>query len=190
MGAQFRSHFVFKLLTTFDREVDLEWHYMEAHHGKGPMDSVGGTIKNQVFQEVKSGILTVSTPKEFSDAAQQLVPCITSVYLPLSKILEEPDDINEAPKIPETLQIHKIKRGYNLQGVSLMEFFKLSNEELLCHTHYYDKPTDPDLCSHRESNVDENTRGYCFRKWGENKKEEWLQCPNCTYWFHQTRFHI
>ena len=73
---------------------------MEAHHGKGPMDDVGGTIKNQVFQEVKSGRLTVSTPKEISDAAQKLVPSITSVYLPLSKILEESDDINEAPKTP------------------------------------------------------------------------------------------
>lgn len=77
MGAQFRSHFVFKFLTTLDREVDLEWHYMEAHHGKGSMDGVGGTIKNQVFQEVKTGRLSVSTTKEFPDATQKLVPSIT-----------------------------------------------------------------------------------------------------------------
>ena len=188
MGEQFRSHFVFKLLTTFDREVDLEWHYTEAHHGKGPMDGVGGIIKNQVFQEVKSGRLTVSTPKEFSDATQKLVPSITSVYLPLSKILEEPDDINEAPKIPETLQIHKVKRSCNLQGIPLIEFFKLSNEELPYHTHYYGKPTDLDLCGHRESNVNENKCGYCLTKWGENEKEEWLQCPISTCWFHVSIF--
>ena len=41
MSAQFRSRFVFKLLTAFDITIDLEWHYMEAHHGKGPMDGVG-----------------------------------------------------------------------------------------------------------------------------------------------------
>ena len=46
---------------------------MEAHHGKGPMDCVGGTKKNQLSQEVKSGRLSVSTPKEFLDAAQKLV---------------------------------------------------------------------------------------------------------------------
>ena len=42
---------------------------MEAHLEKGPTDSVGATIKNQVFQEVKSGRLSVSTPNEFSDPA-------------------------------------------------------------------------------------------------------------------------
>ena len=37
------------LLSGFDIDTSLEWHYMEAHHGKGPMDVVGGTIKNVVF---------------------------------------------------------------------------------------------------------------------------------------------
>ena len=86
--------------------------------------------------------------------------------LPPSKIFEEPDDINEPPKIPETLQIHKVKRSYNLQGIPLLEFSKLLNEELPYHTHYYSKPTNPDVCGDRESNVDENTCGYCFKKWG------------------------
>ena len=45
MGAQFRSRFVFRMLFTFDPSVELEWHYMEAHHGRGPIDNVGGTIK-------------------------------------------------------------------------------------------------------------------------------------------------
>lgn len=31
----------------FRRTIDLEWHYMEAHYGKGPMNSVGGTVKNR-----------------------------------------------------------------------------------------------------------------------------------------------
>ena len=46
---------------------------MEVHYGNEPVDGVGGTIKNQVFQEVKSGRLTVSTPKEFSNAVQKLL---------------------------------------------------------------------------------------------------------------------
>ena len=186
MDTQFRSCFVFKLLTTFDREVDLEWHYMKAHHDKGSMDGVDGTIKNQVFQKVKFGRLSISTSNKFSDAGQKLVPSITSVYLPLSEILEEPGDINEVPKIPETPQIHKVKRSYNLQGIPVIEFFKLSNEELPYHTHYYGKPTDPDMCGHRGSNVDQTKCGHCFKKWGENEKEEWLQCPICTYWFYHS----
>ena len=42
------SRLVFRFLSTFNPEADLESHYMKAQHGKGPMDGVGGTIKNQV----------------------------------------------------------------------------------------------------------------------------------------------
>jgi len=65
MGAQFRSRFVFKLLSTIHHAIDLEWHYNEAHHGKGPMDGVGGTIKNLDFRAVKSGKVLVRDPEEF-----------------------------------------------------------------------------------------------------------------------------
>ena len=56
---------------------------MEVHYGNGPVDGVGGTIKKQVFQEVKSGRLTVSTPKEFSDAVQKLLflLLLSSIYI-------------------------------------------------------------------------------------------------------------
>ena len=56
---------------------------MEVHYGNGPVDGVGGTIKKQVFQEVKSGRLTVSTPKEFSDAVQKLLflLLLLSIYI-------------------------------------------------------------------------------------------------------------
>ena len=43
-SSQFRSKFVFALLTHFDRNIALQWDYNEAHHGKGLMDGVG-TIK-------------------------------------------------------------------------------------------------------------------------------------------------
>ena len=48
MFAQFRSRLIFMLLSQFDETKSLEWYYMEAHHAKGLMDGVGGTIKNQV----------------------------------------------------------------------------------------------------------------------------------------------
>ena len=91
--------------------------------------------------------------------------------------------IIEALKIPENLQIHKIKRSFNLQGVPLIEFYKLSNGKLPYHTHYYGKQTDPDVFSHHELNVDENTCRYCFRRWRENEKKKWLQCLIYTYWY-------
>ena len=77
--SQFRSRFVFKLLTTMHPEMNLEWHYNEAHHGKGPMDGIGGAVKNAVFREVLSGAAKISSPKEFAEYmnhAMKYIPCI------------------------------------------------------------------------------------------------------------------
>ena len=85
MGAQFRSRFIFQLLAgTMFLNKSLCWFYNERHHGKGPMDGVGGTIKNVIFRKVKSGQIVVHTPKEFSDAAMKFVPPIITMYLPRS----------------------------------------------------------------------------------------------------------
>ena len=44
-SSQCLSKYVFVLMTHFDKSVQLQWHYNEAHHGKTPMDGVGGKIK-------------------------------------------------------------------------------------------------------------------------------------------------
>ena len=64
MGAHFRSRFIFPLLTgTMFLNKSLCWFYNDKHHGKVPMDDVGGTIKNVIFRKVKSGQIVVHTPK-------------------------------------------------------------------------------------------------------------------------------
>ena len=56
MGAQFRSSFVFQILAcTILPKKSFMWLSNERHHGKGPMDGLGGTVKNVVFRKVKSG---------------------------------------------------------------------------------------------------------------------------------------
>ena len=57
---------MFKLLTLIHSEIDLEWHYNEAHRGKGPMDGIGGTVKNTVFRKVLSGEVVIGSPKELA----------------------------------------------------------------------------------------------------------------------------
>ena len=42
--AQFRSRYVFRLLSQFLINYTLFWYYNERHHGKGFMDSVGVTV--------------------------------------------------------------------------------------------------------------------------------------------------
>ena len=45
-AGQFRSRYVFSLLSTIDRTVNLGWYCNERHRDKGPMDGVGYAIKN------------------------------------------------------------------------------------------------------------------------------------------------
>ena len=101
MGAQFRSKFVIMLLSTIDQAFDVEWHYNQAHHRKGSMDGVGGTIKNFVFRAVKSGKILVRDPEEFAKAANDIVPSIRSFYMPIEDMLEEPAEVANAPLFPK-----------------------------------------------------------------------------------------
>ena len=66
----------------FDNSVQLEWHYNEAHHGKGPMDGVGGTIKRVVFELVKSHKITINIAAESATEDSKAV-LITSTFINL-----------------------------------------------------------------------------------------------------------
>ena len=80
-SSQFHSKHVFALMTHFDKSVQLELHYNEAHHGKGPMNGVGGTIKRVIFGLVKSNKITINTAEEFAAEASVAMTSIQSIYL-------------------------------------------------------------------------------------------------------------
>ena len=121
--AQFRSRFIFQLVAgTLFLNKSLCWYYNERHHGKGPMDGVGGTIKNVIFRKVKLGQIVVHTPKEFSDAALKFVPSIITVFLPRSDEIVEPETIHQSHSIPVTFSIHKFHRKINGRGDCSIEF--------------------------------------------------------------------
>ena len=71
-ASRFWSKFVFKLLTLNHPEIGLEWHRSEAHHGKGPMVGIGGTVKNTVFRKVLSGEVVIGSPEGFAQYANQI----------------------------------------------------------------------------------------------------------------------
>ena len=72
--------------------------------------------------------MVIDTPQEFAMAVQTLVPAITTIYLPERKMLQEQNEIENADVVVETLQIHKVVRKFNSQGVACIQFCKLSNE--------------------------------------------------------------
>lgn len=184
-AAQFRSRFLFKILSQYRSDLDLEWHFNEAHHGKGPMDGIGGTIKN-----VKSGKVVVNSAKEFCDAANRLVPSITSLFQ--TDLLKEPEDINKAPKIPDTLKIHKWSREV-VNGGCELKFFYLSNDKEPFKIQQYSDNRMLE-CGHEEKEYESLSlmRSICALCAGsydhENEKEDWLKCSICLQWFHESCF--
>ena len=183
-AAQFRSRFVSFFLPHFQLGVKIEWNYTEAHHGKGPMDGVGGTVKNKVFKEVKSKRLSINTPEEFTVAADRLCN-VDSLFLPLEEYLEEPYGIENAPEISGIMKVHRIVRKFNHQDVPYLDFYQLSSNEDVFHRQFYPSEQDPEVCGHIiDEDCDENTCGHCGETY--QKKEAWSQCNICMYWFHDS----
>ena len=89
--------------------MSLEWHYKEAHHGKGLMDCIGGTIKNLVYRKVLSGDVVTDTLRKFAEFSNEIsnVDCL---LLSKEQLLKEPEEVAKAAPIPTTLKIHKVKR--------------------------------------------------------------------------------
>ena len=188
-ASQFRSRFVFMLLTYFNKEKNITWHYNERHHGKGPMDGIGGSLKNLVFRAVKSGKVVISSPKEFSLYADSTIPGISSLYLPESEVVEEPESVRSAPAIQGTLKIHKVERRFNSAGICQLKFYALSQDETPFYTHWYRHDSDSEVCGHEDDASDCNTCSYCHIEYADDGSE-WLQCPLCSQWFHELCFYL
>ena len=101
------------------------------------MHGVRGTIKNLVFRALKSGKVLVRDPEEFAKVANDVVPSIKTLYMPIEDMLEESAEVVNAPSppsfpslsIPETLQVHKLVREITKDNVPYIKFFKLSRDD-------------------------------------------------------------
>ena len=190
-ASQFRSRFVFALMAHFDSTLNFSWYYNERHHGKGPMDGIGGTVKNVVYQHVKSKKCVIDSAKCFAEYADKTVKGISSIYMAQSEMMVEPSSVAVAPKIPKTLGIHKVVRRFNEDGVCVLEFFQLAYDEEPFHTQWYRKEGDPEVCGHNLLPLafnSDNTCAYCRGKYAPNN-EDWLNCQLCEQWFHEKCFH-
>ena len=147
---QFRSRLVFACSVTWTAPSNFDGtYYNERQHGKGPMDGVGGTLKNLVYRDVMSSKCYIRNTEEFSNYVNKVVNGITSIYLPEGEQLTEPEDIDNSPKILETLSIHKLARGFSKNVVCFIKFFILANEVKPFYTQYYRKEGDSEVCGHK-----------------------------------------
>ena len=129
-SGQFRSRFVFFLLSQFELELTIFWYYNERHHGKGPMDDVGGTIKHQVFRDAKWGKVPITNAEHFAAHTDAILNGIKSLYMPMDEVLEEPKDIEKSsPRIDGALEVHNSARYFSTDGLCKLEFFKKAVDE-------------------------------------------------------------
>ena len=65
-ASQFRSKFAFYMLTKFNADLDIQWHFFEANHGKGAVDGIGGRVNHSVFKRVLSKRVVTEGPQHFT----------------------------------------------------------------------------------------------------------------------------
>ena len=128
MSSHFSSRFVFHFLIKTQLEKNITWHYSERGCGKGPMDGIGGTVKNLVFKKVKSGHCIIDTPLQFAQHANETCESITSLHMSVEHLLEVPEDVKNAMSVPDTLQVYKAIRSMDISCFAI-DFFRLGLEK-------------------------------------------------------------
>ena len=106
--------------------------------------------------------------------------------MPIAQVIEEPKDVNEAPKIPKTLKIHKLCRILNKGENPRFNFFYLGSDTDPFYSQIYRVKSE---CEHvLKSPVDDNQCPQCEIEYGAEETQDWLRCNQCNQWFHEKCF--
>ena len=74
----------------------------------------------------------------------------TSIYVPTIELLMEPDNIENGPKIPETLSIFKLTRSLNEDNNFFIDLFRVANDDDPLFTQLYRNGDDPERYGHKD----------------------------------------
>ena len=99
----------------------MSWFYNERQHLKGPVNGLGGTEKNVTSRNSKSESAK-STHRKSLKYSNKRVKSITTLYLPECKLFVEPNEVTKAPKIPQTLPVHKVIRNMSKNVIVGLQF--------------------------------------------------------------------
>ena len=163
----------------FEASINLSWFYNKRHHGKGPMDGIGGTLKNAVYRGVKLGKAIVNDAKEFAEYANKTIKGISSLYMVSDDVVVEQEEIKTAPKIPETLKIHKFMRSMEKGKDPSFHFYYLASDDDPFHVQSYPSPSLLE-CKHMiQEVIDENFCISCRNRYSKSDTSDWLKCAVC-----------
>ena len=104
-------------MTYFNPDYTIQWYY---NHRKGLMDGVQRTVKNMIFQYVKSKKSSINGAKVLLEYANNIFNGISCFYLAENKIMAEPQDIETSTKILRTLKFHKVLKTYKEDNVKML----------------------------------------------------------------------
>lgn len=129
------------------------------------MDGIGGTLKDSVYWGVMSEKCVIDTPKQFLENAEISIKEITSLLFPKEEVLKEPEDIEISPRLTDTLQIHMVKRFFNIRTVWFLEFYHLATDNKPFFTQFYGEGG----CAHQNNAFGENHCGFCGKDYSPNE---------------------
>ncbi|KAJ8047025.1 hypothetical protein HOLleu_05901 [Holothuria leucospilota] len=78
----------------YPADVCLTWSFFESHHGKGPVDDIGGKVKSTVYNDVKAGLVILGDAQQFAAYANKRVQATEVVFVGSEEIH------NDHPQIP------------------------------------------------------------------------------------------
>ena len=72
--SQFKNKFIVSLIPVLEKKYDISirWNYFATSHGKGPVDGIGGSVKRQVWNAVRSRKALVNDALSFCSTAKQV----------------------------------------------------------------------------------------------------------------------
>ena len=123
------------MLTKFDTDIDIQWHYFEANHGKW---AVGARAKHSVFCRVKSHQVVIQSPVHFAEYANSTLPWINVIFVANHDMkLGFHDECRvKAVYIPGTLKIHFVDRVIK-DSLCTLQFCECSAETKSLRTQEY-----------------------------------------------------
>ena len=81
-------------------------------------------------------------------------------------------------------------KGNNQGQCAFHQVFKLTRDDTLAFTQCHRSKKDSQVCGHPDKNVDDNSCAHCLAEYKVNdEQEEWMCCPLCKKWFHESCFH-
>ena len=178
-ATQFRLQYLFFLPSKFEASINLSCFYNERHHAKGLMDGTGGSLKNAVYRDIKSGKVIINDANEFVEYANKTIKGISSLCISNDDVVVEQEEIKWAPKIRETLKnhkfVHSLEKGKDLS----FHFYYLASNDDHFHDQSYPSPS-LSKCKHMIQEIIDGNFCICgWNRYSKTNTSDWLRCAVC-----------